>query len=268
MPFPDPKFAVAHGVLGTPAPVPRGGGEIETFIAAVREDFPNVLNRQVLPPEAPAGAPHLILQSTSSQLAVTGLQADFEAHFYGAFETDFDRCRDYIRRKMLAVFQGWQAVGAEVTVAGLILTMRFPLEGEDDGDELIRHLLATHLRPDVAADAVQDVHAQVTLRVADHYFVALKVTNYEMRQLERPIMPGTTNLVVAPWEGTVSERGYELSIDVNNKLRSIVSEQHTPVDEDELMRTLAVVERLADGVGARYVETGEFDLAALVEEVA
>jgi hypothetical protein len=248
--------------------MPRRPEADEAFMAAVRYEFPTVATRQLLPVEAPAGAPHLILQSTSSQLAVSALQTDLQVRFYGDFVDDVARCREYLSRKMGSVLQGWEAVDGHPAFIGLILTVHFPLS-EDDEISPIPHILERHVRSEVDAGVVNDAKVQLTVRVADHYFVNLTVGNYESKRLDRPILPGPmTTIVISPWEGTVDERGIELTIDVNTRLRAVVERQHHRVDQAELDATLQLAERIVRDIGASYVETGELDLASLAEEVA
>jgi hypothetical protein len=267
MPFAERRCVVAHGVLGLPAIGPRDAAAVETFVDEVGGAFPTVLSRQVVPSDAPPTAPHLVLQSTSSQLAVTGLQADFQVRFYGGFETDFERCRMYIRDKMSAILRGWQAIGAQPSFAGLILTLQFPFN-DASATSAVEHVLAHHVRPDVPAEVVNDAKVQLTLRLADHYFVSLTVANYEAKQISRPLLPGATGFVVAPWEGEMAERGVELAVDVNNRYKAVRERRHPVVDDDELMRTLDVAEGTASGIGKQFAETGAVDVSALVEEVA
>jgi hypothetical protein len=238
----------------------------EAFIAAVADEFPHVATRQLLPTEAPPGAPHLVLSSTSSQLALSALQADFEVRFYGDFPNDPGRCHEYIRQKMQALLRGWNAIGQQPSFVGLIITIHFSF-GQDPEHEALRHVMQHHFQPEVDSEILNDAKTQVTLRLADHYFALLAVGVYELKMLNRPVMAGAAPLVVAPWEGDVTDRGVELTVDVNDRLRAIIEREHPVVDSDELAGTLALSERLTTGpVGARFAEAGDLDLPAVLEE--
>lgn len=50
----------------------------------------------MLPAEAPPQSPHLILGSSSSQLAISVAQADFEVRFYGDYLDDIARGLEYV----------------------------------------------------------------------------------------------------------------------------------------------------------------------------
>ncbi|CAN5579090.1 hypothetical protein BH24ACT24_BH24ACT24_03970 [soil metagenome] len=196
MPFPEPRFSVAHGVLAPPFPS-REPSQDERFIAAVRNDFPNLINRQALPAEAPPTAPHLMMASTSSQLAVSAAQADFEVRFYGSYNTNLPLATEYIERKMDTVLDGYNAVGQTPSVVGLIATLHFSFKDQDLASPT-SHVLRTHLKQEVSEEDVQDAQAKVALKVADSCFVGLTVTNFESRTLERPLMPGVPMIRVRP----------------------------------------------------------------------
>ena len=144
VPLPPPTLTAAHGVLNLRDFVPQSAGRDERFIAAVRSEFPNTLNRVSLPQEAPPNTPHLVLASTSSQLAVSRVQADFEVRFYGDYLNDNERALQYVERKLATVMAGFEAVGSTVSMIGVIGTLRFSFAGREDRP--VDHILQTHLR--------------------------------------------------------------------------------------------------------------------------
>jgi hypothetical protein len=89
------------------------------------------------------------------------------------------------------------------------------------------------------------------------------VSNYEIKYLQRPILPGTVGIVVPPWEGDITDVGVEVMIDINDRLRAIRQRSFTPVDHDDLSRLLSVTRQVATDSAPKYVETGELDMAAL-----
>src|SRR5262245_27342092 len=95
-------FEMAHAVLQFPSMV-RDPARDEAFIAAVADQFPNVISRQALPAETPPVTPHLVLASSSSQLAISAIQADFEVRFYGEYITEVERGLDYVEQKLTSI---------------------------------------------------------------------------------------------------------------------------------------------------------------------
>ncbi len=118
---------MAHAVLQAPYPVQRDPAKDELFIAAVRREFPNIMARQMLPVEAPSQIPHLTLGGTSSQLALSAAQADFEVRFYGDYLSDLERGLEYVERKLQRVLAGYQAIEVVPSLIGLVATLHFSL---------------------------------------------------------------------------------------------------------------------------------------------
>lgn len=261
MPLPKPTLTLAHGVLGLRDVVFSDGGRDEGFIAAVRGEFPNVLNRVSLPREAPPNAPHLTLASTSSQLAVSSVQADFEVRFYGDYLEDIGRGLEYVERKLTTVLSGFDAIGAEVSTIGLIATLHFSYAGRQERP--VDHILQTHLRTAVDPAGVQDAVARVALRLRDTYFVNLTLSNYETRSLERPLMPGL--LRVRGWEGRVEDHGLELGLDVNNNLEGRTLQHDPEVTLDGVRAVASLLRDVATDSGPTFAETGEVSVERLTE---
>jgi hypothetical protein len=232
-------------------------------MAAVRSEFPHVLNHVALPPEAPPNAPHLTLASTSSQLAVSSVQADFQVRFYGDLLTDVTAAIQYVERKLTAVFAGFQALDAPIATIGLIGTLNFSFAHRNDSP--VDHILQTHLRTAVDPNDVQDAVARVAVKLRDTYFLNLTVSNYESRSLERPILPGTTMMRVRPWEGRVTDSGLELAIDVNNNLEARARQADPEVTPDGLRAVTGLLRNIATVSGRAFAETGELSAEQLTE---
>jgi hypothetical protein len=260
LPLPAPTLIAAHGVLGLRVFVPQDSGRDEKFIAAVRSEFPNTLNRVSLPRDAPPNAPHITLASTSSQLAVSNLQADFEVRFYGDYLDSVDRGLEYVERKLATVLAGFHAVETPVSLIGLIATLHFSFAGREDRP--VDHILRTHLRTAVDPADVQDAVARVAVRLRDTYFVNLTLSNYESRSLERPLMPGSI-LRVRSWEGRVDDSGLELALDINNNLEAREQQRDPEVTLDGLRAVTRLLRDAATDSGPRFVETGELSTERL-----
>jgi hypothetical protein len=249
-------------VLQFANPLPRDPARDEAFIAAVRGEFPNLVNRTLLPAESPPFTPHIMLASTSSQLAVSSAQADFEVRFYGEYLTDIQHGLQYVERKLDTVLAGFDAAGNSVAMIGLIATLHFSFR-DMEGAEPAAHILGTHLRTPVDASEVQDALARVALKLRDTYFVTLTLSNYETRVLERPIMPGLSFVRVRPWEGRVDDRGLELVIDINNNLEARAGNADPVVTAEGVRAVAGVLREIATTSGPDFAETGRLSAAAL-----
>jgi hypothetical protein len=261
MGFPEPTFVAAHGVLQLPNPAPRDPARDEGLLAEVRDEFPNVLNRQLLPAEAAPNVPHLVLSSTSSQLAISSAQADFEVRFYGDYVDDVARGLEYVERKIETILRGFRAAELMPSMVGLIATFHFSFK--DFEASPVEHILRTHLRPEVNPDEVQDAHVKVALKVKDTYFVNLTLSNYETRALERPVFPGLSFVRIRPWEGRVDDFGVELAIDINNNLQARTRQEDPEVDAQAIQAVTGMLREIATTVGPRFAEVGEVSAADL-----
>ena len=266
MALPAAKYLAVQGVVGVSQSTTRLPQADQEFIDAVRDQFPTVVARQAPPAEAPPNVPHLAMQSTTSQLAVSAVRADFHKRFYGDYVDDPDRCHEYLERKLGAVLNGWNATGAPPSFLGIILTLRFSF-GTDSATKPIEHMLATLLRSEVDADDLQDAQARLGAKLDDKYFLTFHASTYEERVFERMVVPGL-QVEVKPWEGRVDDRGIELTVDVNNRLKSVVEQEEGPLVAGEVEEMLALLRRAALGSAGRFVETGEFGVEALLKEEA
>ncbi len=259
--LPAPKFVNAHAVLSLPQPTRRPDLD-EGFIQAVRAEFPNVVSRQLLPADAPPNAPHVTLTSTSSQLLLSAAQADFQVGFYGDFVNDVARCVEYIRAKLLVLHGGMDAVGLVPSNIGVIVTIQYSFRDMRHAVTPQGHILDTHLRVDVGGPAdVQDAICRVALRRQDMYFLNLQLKNYEVRSLNRPIMPGMQIVTIKPWEGAVEDAGVELLVDVNNNLASRVRRADAPVSQSDVLALIGELETALTTIAPEFVANGRVPLA-------
>jgi len=254
---------MAHGVLQFPESVASSPGRDDSFIAAVADEFPNILVRQILPPEAPPTTPHLTLASISSQLALSSLRADFEVRFYGEYLEDISRGLGYVERKMGAILRGLQSVDLAPSTVGLIATLNFSLK--DREEEPTSHLLKQHLEGiDVDSDDVQDAVARVAVRVRDTYYVTLTLSNYETRVWQSPLMtPGMGPIRIRPWDGVLEDVGLELAIDINNNLEARVSDSEPVVTEAGINAVARILEDIATSTGPEFAESGRLSVEQL-----
>jgi hypothetical protein len=260
MSFPRPRFGSVQSAFQFDGPVGRDPARDEAIIQGVKAEFPNVVVRQLLTADAPPPAPHLVVTSTSSQLAISAVQAQFEVRFYGDYLDDIPRGIEYVERKLGSILVGLRAGELRPATVGVVARMQFPFPEGDH--EQVEHVLATHLRSDVDPAEVQDALARIAVRVRDTYFVTLTVNNYETRVMERPIFPGLVAVAVKPWEGRLEEVGIELVIDINNYLEARQSGQ-TIVTEAGVGAVTHMLREIAMSAGPRFAQTGDLDLAEL-----
>ena len=262
--LPAPTFASAQAVIAFADAASRDPLRDEKLIQAVKAEFPNVINRQLLPPEAPPPVPHLTLASTSSQLALSSTQVDFQVRFYGDYQSDLDQALEYLGRKLSAIRAGLVASDTSPSTIGLIGVFNFSGE-EFDGEGPAGYILRTHLRTEVDRNSLQDAVARVGIKVRDTYFVTLTISNYEFRVLERPIMPGMQAIKVHPWEGTVNDQGLELRVDINNNLEARVQREDPVLTEDGIRAALGLLRQVAATTGPVFAESGQVSVDELVE---
>lgn len=226
----------------------------------MRSEFPNVLNHVSMPPDAPPPAPHLTLASSSSQLTLSAVQAEFQVRFYGDYLMDVGRALAYVERKLSVVFAGFETLDAPITTIGLIGTLNFSfLEREE---RAVDHIAHTHLRTALDTPELEDAVARVGVKLRDTYFLNLTVSNYESRSLERPILPNQM-VRINSWEGRVEDRGIELILDVNNKLEARTQQRDPVVTVDGLRAVTNLLRDVATESGPRFADTGELSMEGL-----
>jgi hypothetical protein len=262
VPLAPSTFSRTHAVLQLPTISGRDPRQDEIFIAAVADEFPNVVSHQALAAETPLIAPHLVLASTSSQLALSAMQADFEVRFYGDYATDIERALEFVERKLRAILKGYDALGARPMMIGAIATLEFSFS-DQQGAGPAEHILGTHLRIEVDPGVLQDALARVAVGLRDTYFLTMTVSNYESRILERPILPGLNAIQVRPWEGRLNDVGVQLTIDINNNLELRTREQTPIVTEAGLRAVMSLLRETATTAGPQFVEAATLSVSEL-----
>lgn len=259
-------MVAVQGVIGIAEPIAMPASIDQAFIDAVRGEFATVVARQPVPDGAPLNLPHLMLQSTTSQLAVSAARADFQKQFYGEWAQDPEACFGYAARKLRAVLAGWDATPGQPSFVGVVLNVQFPFEG--DGPTPVEQILTTMLRQQFDPSVVQDAQARVGVRLDDRHFVTLHASNYENKLLERPVLPGPQIIDVKPWEGRVEQVGVSVAIDVNNRLDAINRRADPAISVTDLDSVLGIVSNAARGAARTFVETGSYDIDALIPHEA
>jgi hypothetical protein len=260
----DPKFLGVQGILEL-SEIGRDQARDDRFIQAVSPEFPNIQNRQILNPDAPLPAPHLILASQSSQLSLSAVQADFQVQFYGTYADDITKGLDYAERKLLAIFRALEAAGASVTSIGVVAKLHFPRTGAEEPGPAA-DILQTLTKVDVDSTDLADAQVRIALKVRDTYFVNLNVANYELRQFEQAVRPGMMmNIRVKPWLGTVEETGVDLTVDINNKLEAQVQMKDPQVTSEGVSAVVRMLRDIATSSGPHFAATGEISVAGLTE---
>jgi hypothetical protein len=262
MPLPPLKYTTAHLALTVPVdePVLRNDEVKQQLAASLSAEF-QARGDVVLPDGAPDEAPYLLLHGRASQIAFSRVQADYEIEFYDVYQSSVNLCREFVAEKMEALLRAWTRVGAHPVWEGLVLTLRASTLGQDESP--IRHMLETHLRPDLADDALHDVNLQLGLRLQEQYFVTLRIGKYEARRVQRQVAPGTPVGPIRPWEGEVADEGFELTVDINNRLGALIEKKHTRVDEGSLRALNDLAWQLVEHVAVPLAHDGVLDLTAI-----
>jgi hypothetical protein len=262
MPLPPLKYATAHGVLNVPVdkPTPRSD-DVNNKLGQSLQGLYQARAVQTLPTEAPQDASFLVLPGRSSQIAFSQLQADIELEFHDHYETKGELCKALVAERMERLLRAWSTVGAEPVWLGLVITLRTPT------DEAATHIFETLLRPDEGSESFHEAKVQLALRLRDRYFVTLTVGQYEHRTITREVGAGGPLGPIRPWEGEVTDRGLEVTVDINNRYGALVEKKHTVVDAEQIVAMNDVAWQIVEQVAKPYATDGVLNAAA-IEEVA
>jgi hypothetical protein len=266
VPLPDPKILTVQGVFEL-GEFGRDQARDDTFVAAVKGEFPHVQNRQFLGPDVPPQVPHLMLASQSAQLSLSAVVAEAVVQFYGEYLANVDKALAYAERKIRAVHEALEGVGAPTSTLGIVARMHFPYPSGATAPSAAKSILDTLTAVDVAEDDLEDAQLKVALKVAGTYFVHLAVENYEVRSIEQPLQVGMVQ-PVQPWRGKTEETGIEVAVDVNNKWERRRKQEQTQVSPQGLGDMLTFFRHVVTDAGPRFAETGTLsvaDLAAVSE---
>jgi hypothetical protein len=247
----------AQGVLGFAYPI-FDASQVEKFIPLVSSAFPHVLNRT--PGQADPRTPHLVVASSSSQLAASKIQADFQVRFYDALANDVPRGIAYVHDKLDVAVQAFIECEVPLVALGVIVTLHF---ATNDAPNPVAHLRDVHLQTDVDVQDLQDVVVRFAVRLRNTYFLNFTMSNYESRSLQRPVTAGVP-LAVRPWEGELTETGLELTIDMNNVLEAREQGTDPRVTSVALNAVTSTLEYVATEAGIALLDTGTFDINSIL----
>jgi hypothetical protein len=268
MDLPSPRIVNAQAVLGLPVLLPLAPDIDEILVKELRSEFPNIVLRQPPLMGAQNDGPRLILTSTSSQLVISASQAEFEVRFYGDYSSRSDLCLSYVQKKLEAIRNALAALDLRPpALIGVVMFAQFSFKGFEVSP--IEHLLSTHLRVDVDPATVGDTVARVAVKVRDKYFATFRVADYEVRTIQRPVMPNQPQpMLVKAWEGSLEDYGVSLTIDINNALESRNLGGDPTVSEAGVSAILELLSQSLLTAGPKFVATGELHAESLVGEPA
>jgi hypothetical protein len=253
MDFEGPSFIGARAVFDLPVLTTRSPEHDEAFIRAVRNDFPNLVSHQRLPPETPLQVPHIVLQSNASRLGVSAINAELDVRFFGDYVTSFPQCRDYLLRKLTGVLNGWAAMEFVPSLLGMVIVANY--SAKNTGENPVEHILRRQLCAQVDPAVVQDAQVRVAVRLFDRYFLNLGLSNYESRTLERPVFPGQ-QMLMKPWEGQVGDSGLQLTLDLNNRLSGLTTKSDPLVTPAEVKAMIDVWDQAMVSIVPDFIESG------------
>jgi hypothetical protein len=261
MPLPPLKYTAAHGVLNLPVDKPTLRTEdVKSRLGQSLQGLYQGRAEQALPPEAPEEVPFLILPGRSSQIVFSQLQADIELEFHDHYETRGELCKTLVAERMERLLRAWGAVGGEPVWQGLVITLRAST------DLAASHIFETHLRPDENSEGLHDAKVQLGLRLRDRYFVNLTIGQYEHRTITREVTgPGGPLGPIRPWEGEVTDRGLEVTVDINNRYGALVEKKHTVVDAEQMQAMNDLAWQIVEQVAKPYATDGVLNASAIEE---
>ncbi|MCK9250030.1 MAG: hypothetical protein M0P31_13785 [Solirubrobacteraceae bacterium] len=242
----------------------RDSGKDERFIEAVRGTFPHQLQRQLLPTDAPPNLVHLALASTASQVSVSATAVELNVQFFGDFRAGQVKALAYLREKAQALFAGASSTYGTPVSIGIVKNISFETRLDDESSATA--LLADHhVRYGVPAHMVQEGGTRVALKVPPRHFVTLGAEVYEIRNMDRPLIPGVP-VTLYPWQANVAERGIEVSVDVNSRYASYLARDLVVADGETLESTFRLLEFIASDVAPQFAGQGTIDYKRVAEE--
>jgi hypothetical protein len=268
MPIPPLNIESAHLVLTVPVdePVPRSSKVIDALAAALKGDFEARLEPAV-PAGAPAEIPYVMFQSNRSNIAFSQIQLDYEVNFEGGHRKSFGDCHEYMAKKSSRLLDAWMRVGARPVWEGLLVTLQASMLNEAELAPL-HHISETLLRPELEDDLLHDASINFGLRIQDRYFATIGVAEYEAKRVERKITPGAAMTPIRPWDAELSDRGFQLTVDVNNRYGALLEKRHMRVSESDLRAMNDLTWHLVEHVAVPLARDGVLNTDAIQEVVA
>jgi hypothetical protein len=259
----------AHLVLTVPVDelLPRTDKLVDDLTGALKGEFEGRLEPQV-PPGAPAEIPYIMFQKDASNIAFSSIQLDYEVRFRGGHRNSFTDCHDYMAKKSARLLETWMRVGARPVWEGLAVTLKASTFNAPDDLAPLHHISETLLRPELEDDLLHDASVNFGFRIQDRYFATFVVAEYEAKQVERNIAPGAPMTPIRPWDAELSDRGLQLSVEVNNRYGALLEKRHMRVNESDLRAMNDLTWQLVEHVAVPLMRDGVLNTAAIQEVVA
>jgi hypothetical protein len=265
-----PAFDIenAHLALTVPVdePVDGGSNTVEKLSTALKGDYQARLEPGV-PEGAPVEIPFVMFQGNNSQFTFSRIQLDYEASFTGGHRKDFGQGKDFMAKKAARLLTAWERVDAHPVWESLAVTLHastFTL------DELapLNHISETLLQHESSDDMLHGVNVNFGLRVLSRYNVSISVGEYERRNAQQQIHPGVAPKPIRPWETTLTDRGLQVVVEVNNRYGAMVEKKHSRVTEDELKFMNGLTWHIAEHVAVPLAQEGVLNTETLEQIVA
>lgn len=268
MTIPALEIQNAHLALTVPVdePVARSSQTIEQLSAALKGDFQARLEPGV-PDGAPVEIPFVMFQGNNTQFTFSPIQLDYEASFTGGHRKDYGQCKDFMAKKAARLLAAWERVDARPVWESLAVTLHASTFSLDELAPL-HHISETLLQHESVDDMLHDVNINFQLRVLSRYNVSIGVGEYERRSAHQQITPGVNPRPIRPWETTLTDRGFEVVIEVNNRYGALVEEKHTRVTESELRFMNELTWHIVEHVAVPLAQEGVLNTDTLERVVA
>jgi len=258
----------SHLALTVPVDEPVAGSThtIEELSAALKGDFQARLEPGV-PEGAPVEIPFVMFQGNNAQFTFSPIQLDYEASFTGGHRKDYGQCKDFMAKKAARLLAAWERVDAHPVWESLAVTVRastFTL------DELapLHHISETLLQHESSDDMLHDVNINFRLQVLSRYYVSIGVGEYERRNAQQQIRPGVAPKPIRPWEATLTDRGLQVVVEVDNRYGALVEKRHTRITESELRFMNGLTWHVVEHVAVPLAQEGMLNTETLEQVIA
>jgi hypothetical protein len=258
----------AHLELTVPIDEPVAGSSntVEELSAALKGDFQARLEPGVSE-GAPVQIPFVMFQGNNAQFTFSPIQLDYEASFTGGHRKDYSQCKDFMAKKAARLLAAWERVDAHPVWESLAVKLHASTFTLDELASL-HHISETLLQHESSDDMLHDVNINFRLRVLGRYNVSIGVGEYERRNAQQQIRPGVAPKPIRPWETTLTDRGLEVVVEVNNRYGALVEKKHTRVTESELRFMNGLTWHIVEHVAVPLAQEGVLNTETLEQVVA
>lgn len=167
-----------------------------------------------LPDSLPAELPRIEFRSqhghTTAQFAQT--RADLITEFDANFNTDLDKCIEYIRDRSQRLTEAMAVLAPDVAVTGLALMVRWS-QAENDENVGLEEFQRRILRSCMQAENAEEIRVVRSVRLDGKYLLNMNISNYRIFFSGTPLdtaYPRLGQLDLKDW-------GVEMEVEINDR---------------------------------------------------